>query len=367
MSNPFNSLSRAIAWRVWGLPLWQWGQKLAHDCMEDIPLLSRLGSHVGLLGLVVVTVLVGGIPLRTLNPQTDMQSLSDSDPGNPWQPLSTDDVPFFLPSPLTAAVNRPRNDLTTYTVQPGDTVTGIASQFGISPESILWANPKLEDNPDFLSLGQVLNIPPVSGVLYTVQSGDTLQKVVNKFRGGQSADAMIQATVALDFNRSRHDLQAPDYDITVGQFLMVPSGAKAETVRAPSTNSRSSVTTTVPRGTTRFGWPVVGRITQNYWSRHRGLDIGSPPGTPIHAANAGTIAAAGWDTAGYGNMVLINHGNGYMTRYGHLSEIDVQAGQAVQKGQVIGLVGSTGRSTGPHLHFEIIRGGQAQNPYGFLR
>ena len=98
-------------------------------------------------------------------------------------------------------------------------------------------------------------------------------------------------------------------------------------------------------------------------------DRGSGAGTSsFHGTHvAGTIAAAGWDAAGYGNMVLINHGNGYMTRYGHLSEIDVQAGQAVQKGQVIGLVGSTGRSTGPHLHFEIIRGGQTQNPYGFLR
>ncbi|HEX9074232.1 MAG TPA: M23 family metallopeptidase [Anaerolineae bacterium] len=367
MSNPFDNLSRAIAWRAWGISLWQWGQKLYRDCLADLPLLSRLGSHVGLLGLVVVTVLVGGIPLKMSNPQTDQQSLSDSDPGNPWQPLSADDFPFFLPSPLTASASRARNDLTTYSVQPGDTVTGIASQFGVSPDSILWANPKLEDNPDFLSLGQTLNIPPVSGVLYTVQNGDTLQKIVGKFRGDQSADAMTQAVTALDFNQSRHDLQAPNYDLTVGQFLMVPSGTKAETARAPSTTSRSSPVTTVLRSTVRFGWPVAGRITQGYWSRHRGIDIGSSLGTPIHAADSGTIAMAGWDAVGYGNMILINHGNGYMTRYGHLSEIDVQVGQAVQKGQVIGLVGSTGHSTGPHLHFEIIHNGLNQNPYGFLR
>ena len=97
-----------------------------------------------------------------------------------------------------------------------------------------------------------------------------------------------------------------------------------------------------------------------------GIDIGAPKGAPVIAADSGYVVQAGWSNVGYGNMILINHGNGYLTRYAHLSALNVEVGDSVKKGQLIGRVGSTGNSTGPHLHFEIIRGSTHRNPFGLL-
>ncbi len=330
-------------------------------------MLTRAGSHVGLLGLVVVTVLVGRVPLNRFGTAAGMAASGAAESGDPWQQAATDDgdLSDLLPSPLTNITTRPRSDLTVYAVQSGDTVTGIASQFGVSPDSILWANPKLEDNPDWLSLGQTLNIPPMNGVMYTVQKGDSLAKIVSQFKGKESADDIQAAILKMDFNQSRHELEAPNYALTVGQFLMVPDGSKPFVARAVPGGGTTSAS--AARVTTRFAWPISGRITQQYWSRHPGIDIAAPSGTPIYASNAGAVSFAGWDSSGFGNMILINHGNGCITRYGHLSQINVLAGQSIRAKQVIGRVGSTGHSTGPHLHFEIICGGAHRNPYGLLR
>ena len=114
---------------------------------------------------------------------------------------------------------------------------------------------------------------------------------------------------------------------------------------------------TAPRRAQRFGafaWPAQGLLTQRYWSGHLGIDIANRTGTPILAADDGYVVMAGRDTWGYGNQVLIDHGNGFLTRYAHLDTIKVKAGQSVSKNQQIGTMGSTGRSTGPHLHFEVI-------------
>lgn len=342
---------------------WDW----CRDFLGDLPLLTRLGSHVGLLALVVLSALIAQIPFR-LHASADDSALSSSDPDAMWQdpeefePL---ELSFLLPSPLTVSSRTVRTDLTTYTVRSGDTVTSIAAQYGVSPDSILWANSKLEDNPDFLSLGQTLNIPPVRGVLYTVQNGDTVAKIVAKFKGNQSAEAMTQALLKLDFNQSRHDLQAAGYPLTAGQYLIVPGGSKPVTAGASTT--AASKTTSKPRtALLRFGWPLAGRITQSYWRSHHAVDVAAPTGTAIRAANPGTVTFAGWDTHGYGNMVLISHVNGYITLYSHLSQFDVQAGTSVSKGQTIGRVGSTGHATGPHLHFEIRLNGVNQNPFRFL-
>jgi murein DD-endopeptidase MepM/ murein hydrolase activator NlpD len=120
------------------------------------------------------------------------------------------------------------------------------------------------------------------------------------------------------------------------------------------------------KGSGRFAWPARGWLTQRFWSGHQAVDIGNRTGTPILAADAGYVVMAGRDTWGYGNQVLIDHGNGYLTRYAHLNAILVKAGQSVEKNQKIGTMGSTGRSTGPHLHFEVIQGSVRRNPLGFL-
>lgn len=119
-----------------------------------------------------------------------------------------------------------------------------------------------------------------------------------------------------------------------------------------------------PRG--RLGWPTNGVITQYFTWYHNGVDIANSTGTPIHAANAGVVISVGWDSTGYGNLIQVDHGGGIVCYYAHLSQFLVRAGERVAAGQVIGLMGSTGRSTGPHLHFSVIRNGVFQNPFAYL-
>lgn len=342
------------------------------SCLEDIPLLTRVASHVGLLALTVFTVAASGIQLENTNAETVIaSSSSDTDPI--VQPLDvdepTDDTEVASPlPPFTNIPPRIRREVAQYTVQAGDTVSDIADQFQVSADSVLWANPKLEDNPDMLSIGQVLNIPPTTGVLYSVQSGDTVQKLADKFKGKRKVDVVVQDIVQSEFNQEHHDIQPPNYALTAGQFLMIPGGIKPYTQRVVASPG-GPVPSSAARGTGRFGWPVSGHITQKFWTRHPGIDVGAPKGTPIYAADAGYVYFAAWDQErlSYGNMILINHGNGFITRYGHLSAFNVQVGDSVKKGQLIGRVGSTGNSTGPHLHFEIYRNGVRINPFLYLR
>jgi len=359
--------------RIWAAPLLLQWRDLARDISGDIPLLTRIASHVGLLLLMVLTIAATSVQLNINNanagaitseidPAADPITLPDPAP---------DDSPaaslVSAPVPITNAPKRVRRDVIKYTVQPGDTVSDIADQFQISADSILWANAKLEDNPDMLSVGQILNVPPVSGVLVTVQPGDSVKSIANKYTTKKiTADILFKNIVDLEFNQQLHDLENPSYTLTAGQYLMVPGGTKPYVPKQVTAFS-GPVPATAARGTGNFGWPVSGHITQKFWSRHSGIDIGAGTGTPIYAADSGYVVQAGWSNVGYGNMILINHGNGYLTRYGHLSVFNVEVGDSVKKGQIIGRVGSTGNSTGPHLHFEIIKNGIHVNPFGYLR
>lgn len=365
-------LSLTARLRIWAAPLLLQLRDLASEISEDMPLLTRIASHLGLLLLMGLTIAASGVQITSTNGKEDT-SATDQSPID-TSVLPTDTVPddtggvlFRSPIPLTNAPTRIRRDVVKYTVQSGDTVSDIADQYDVSADSILWANPKLEDNPDMLAIGQVINIPPVSGVLYTVASGDTVRSIADKFKGKKTVDSIVNDTVNLEFNQGLHDLKAPDYALTVGQFLMVPGGNKPYIPRVVNAYS-GPIPATAARGTGNFGWPVSGRITQKFWSHHPGIDIGAPKGTPIYAADSGYVVTAGWDQerVSYGFMILINHGNGFVTRYGHLSSFNVEVGDSVKKGQLIGRVGSTGNSTGPHLHFEIIKNGERRNPFGYL-
>jgi murein DD-endopeptidase MepM/ murein hydrolase activator NlpD len=321
---------------------------------------------------MVLTIAASNVQFN--NGEFDNANAADAaDPDSPFVTNEIDegdaDSPFLFnaPIPITNIPPRTRREVEKYTVQPGDTVSDIAQEFGVSADSVLWANPKLEDNPDMLSLGQVLNIPPTTGVLYTVLNGDTLQKIADKFKTKKvPADQLVQNMAKSEFNQELHSLKEPNFALTAGQFLMVPAGTKPYVAKVVTAYA-GPVPANAARGTGNFGWPVSGRITQKWWTRHRGIDVGAPKATPVYAADAGYITFAAWDRAGFGNMILINHGNGYVTRYAHLSAFIVGAGDSVKKGQLIGRVGSTGNSTGPHLHFEIIRNGVALNPFGYLR
>ncbi len=367
-------LPSATLSRLWAAPIVVTVRDFVRDCTEDIPLLTRIASHIGLLALMLLTIAASSVQFN--NGQLANPDLSDiSRPDSPFVEADIDEddtgMGFFFaaPMPITNIPPRTRHEVVKYAVQPGDTVSDIAQRFGVSADSVLWANAKLEDNPDMLSLGQVLNIPPTTGVLYTVANGDTVQKIAAKFKTTKvSADQLVQNIVKSEFNQQLHDLKEPAYALTAGQFLMVPGGTKPYVARYVTSVS-GPVPSSAARGTGNFGYPVSGRITQKWWTRHQGIDIAAPKGTPIYAADAGYVSFAGWDReiVSYGNMILINHGNGYITRYAHLSAFIVSAGDSVKKGQLIGRVGSTGNSTGPHVHFEIYRNGVRVNPFGYLR
>ncbi len=355
-------LSLIARCRIWAAPYLLQGRDLLADIAGDMPLLTRIASHTGLLLLMTLTIAASGIRLN-LNiakggPSPDQAEVEFI----PFEPvMDTSAALLHAPDPLTIIPKRVRRDVIKYTVQPNDNVSSVAAQFEVSGDSILWANAKLEDNPDMLSIGQVLNIPPVSGVLVTVAKGDTVRSLANKYKGKQNVDAIIKSIVEFEFNQERHDFKNPNYTLTVGQYLMIPGGYKPYTPRVVYAYS-GPIPPTAARGTGHFGWPTSGRITQGFSTFHRAIDIGAPKGTPIYAADSGYVVTAGWSNVGYGFMILINHGNGYITRYAHLSAMNVEVGESVKKGQLIGRVGSTGKSTGPHLHFEIIQGSGHRNP-----
>jgi murein DD-endopeptidase MepM/ murein hydrolase activator NlpD len=273
--------------------------------------------------------------------------------GQTWRTSDVENV-VRAPVPRTEIPSRLRRSVFTYTVQPGDTVQGIALTYGIQPETIMWSNSAVEDAPDYLQIGQQLVILPVDGVYHTVAKGDTLESIAKKYK------ATIESITGVSFN----NLQSPDYKIEPGMRLIVAGGEKPYVPKVVT-----AYTGSVPqgaRGTGRFQWPVLGTLTQGYWWGHRALDIGAATGSPVRAADGGFVSFAGWTDIGYGNLVVVDHANGYATYYAHLSGFRVYVGQSVQRGQLIGLVGSTGNSSGPHLHFEIRFNHTLLNPGVYL-
>jgi murein DD-endopeptidase MepM/ murein hydrolase activator NlpD len=285
---------------------------------------------------------------------TSLVEITAEDQGVPPTAAQTTDAVFRQAQPHTTIPDRPRLDIVTYTVQAGDTIQSIAHQFGLQPTSISWANPAVEDAPDLLRIGQRITILPIDGVYHRVEEGDTLASIAEEYK--VELDAIVSCTYnSLDDARSTME---------PGSTLIVPGGEKPYEPKVVT-----AYTGPVPqgaRGTGRFQWPVLGRITQDYWYAHRAIDIGAPTGSAVMATDGGFISFAGWTDLGYGYLLVVDHANGFATYYAHLSRIYVAKGQAVDRGQVIGAVGSTGNSTGPHLHFEVRRYGVQQNPRAYL-
>jgi murein DD-endopeptidase MepM/ murein hydrolase activator NlpD len=350
------------------------GKRLAARWADDL-LRSRVAAHAAVVLLIALVVLFSSNSFLSLQqerlahislPEQGTEARTAQRPAAlamessllPSVPLVQNDTILMraaVPYTIIPA-SRPREDITTYVVKAGDTIFGIADQFDIKPETIMWANGRfVEDNPDLLRVGQELIILPVDGVYHQVGKGDTITKIAGAFK------AEPQAIIDYPLN----NLDRDDPQIQVGQWLIVPGGTKPYVARQVVAYN-GPVPGNATRGTGAFGWPVSGAITQGYWDRHRAIDIGSWVGAPVEAADSGYVIAAGWDNSGYGRMVVIDHGNGFQTLYAHLKVYYVKVGDSVVKGQKIGEVGTTGNSSGPHLHFEIRQGGVQRNPFGFL-
>lgn len=259
----------------------------------------------------------------------------------------------------TRITKQPRTETVQYEVQSGDSVSTIAEEFEISVSTILWANDLSAYS--IIRPGQKLDILPVSGLQHNVKKGETLSSIAIKYD--------IDEEDILEANR----LGAGDV-LGIGQELVLPGARKITyTQTQPKTYTGFSALkdiVTSPTSKTagnKMAWPTDGaRITQYYSWRHHGLDIGNKTGTPIYSSDAGTIELAGWGT-GYGNQIVVDHGGGKKTRYAHLSKFYVKVGDKVSKGQVIAAMGSTGWSTGPHLHFEVIINNTKYNPLNYIK
>jgi len=305
--------------------------------------------HSGMAFLVVTGV--------TLGPTLIEEKFS-----NPWREEA---LSYSVFSPVraeemvtsTLVTIKPRSEIIEYSVQTGDTVSTIAEKFGVSVDTIRWEN-DLKSVKD-IKPGQILRILPVTGVRHKVKPGDTIYSIAKKYQVDP------QVIVDWPYNSFAND---ETFALAVGQDLIIPDGVKPkETPTAP----RPTYYAQVPEaglGTGQFVWPTSGHISQGFAWYHKAIDIANKDAPDILAADGGTVVLAGWVApTAYGNHIIIDHGNGFATLYAHMSQLYVGVGQKVARGQAIGKMGSTGRSTGTHLHFEIRQNGSAQNPLNFLK
>jgi murein DD-endopeptidase MepM/ murein hydrolase activator NlpD len=275
---------------------------------------------------------------------------------------------------------QPAFDVTEYTVQKGDTIFDIAKKFGLKPSTILWSNlTRLADNPEMIYPDQKLTILPVNGVYYEWHEGDGLHGVA-KGLGVTAEDILNFPGNHLDA-QAIGDLARPN--IKPGTMIIVPGGFRNFITWSAPTISRfnpgaarlygpgaCATPSDGAVGTGAFVFPTVAHWLSGYdyapEANHAAVDFGGSMENAIYAADNGVIVYAGWNDHGYGNVTVIDHGNGYQTLYAHQNVIKVACGQSVYKGDLIGLLGSTGRSSGPHLHFEISYNGARVNPHTVL-
>jgi murein DD-endopeptidase MepM/ murein hydrolase activator NlpD len=265
--------------------------------------------------------------------------------------------------------DKPRYDVEEYRVVHGDSIFAIAESFKLKPETVLWANyDVLQDDPHSLKPGQVLKIPPTDGIYYQWKENDTLESVADEFKA--SIDDIL--------NYPGNDIDLTNPKVDSGSWVMVPGGQR-EFVQwlVPTVAKGASGTSSTSQsacaggavGSGGFVWPADNHFLSgnDYWSGHLGIDISAGEGAPVYAADSGVVTMAqGGYNYGYGNVIQIDHGNGYSTVYAHLSVIGVGVCESVGAGQWIGSAGNTGNSQGAHLHFEVRQNGGFINPWFVL-
>lgn len=252
-----------------------------------------------------------------------------------------------------------------YTVRPGDTLLSVSVEMGmdLNQMACLISRSFAWDQP--LVIGQTLIVPDTPFVCHRVQEGESLAAIATRY-GVTVADIAAQP-----WNQSGQGERIRYLRIPVAQSVArAPAGTGGELPSFPAVSSAVSPAGPLPAywpyGSGAFAWPAYGWITQGFHAGHSAIDVAAWTGTPVTAADRGVVIRAGWSDGGYGNFVVIDHKIDYLTLYAHLSEIFVVEGQVVAQGQLIGSVGSTGNSTGPHLHFEIRDFGQRVDPLGLL-
>ena len=364
----------------------RWTESLAHLGLGEMA--ERFGTHVLIVLLVVFVVLLmqglyqeanlGWVPnaaQTTVEPTPDPEEVALQLPEQ--VSLSLDGIDR-LPEFHTTIPDRPRIDVSQYTVQKGDNVFSIADSYGLKPSTILMGNlAVLKADVDLIRPGQVLNILPVDGAYYEWQGTENLETVAH-FYGVESQAILDSPANHLDLT-TLGDLTRPN--IAGGTWLVVPGGMIQFTWHAPIGQPRTSTTRTkvlgpgacelVSGGNSGYGnfvFPTVEHWLSGTDYRpdvgHWGVDFAGADGNAVYAADAGVVVYSGWNTWGYGNVIVVDHGNGWQTLYAHLSQINAGCNQSVGQGDLIGLVGMTGgTSTGPHLHFEMSYNMAPVNPH----
>jgi murein DD-endopeptidase MepM/ murein hydrolase activator NlpD len=345
--------------------------------------LGRYGAHLGIVMLALLLVLLGRVTLARVS----IAEVSDAPVQAIAEPVATpttlnavsDAATWKAPAPEaiarqplahTTIPERVRLSVITYTVQQNDTIWGIAETYKLQPSTLVWSNMEvLQGAPWLLQPGLTLEIPPVDGAYHTVGEDETLASIAEDY----------EVEVSALFNRWNNVQEGEA--LYVGQRLVIPNGIGEDfdweppppPVQAGVTSSDYSygfcgeVGVSGPGANGWFTLPT-GSYGVSGWTfhdprkpTHIGLDYRCRLGDAIYSADNGVVVYAGWAT-GYGNLVKVDHGNGFMTYYAHLDSIWVSCGQSVYQGTVVGPCGTTGWSTGPHLHFEIRKGGVPQNP-----
>ena len=351
--------------------------------------LRRYLNHIFLISLIILGGWVAKLGLET-KPAADASS--GESPASPMiQTVDLSDLLSFEGEPLAAAQvdrradvhtiipSRPRLEIVSYEVQLGDSLFGIADNFGLKPETILWGNfDVLQDDPHSLQPGQVLNIAPIDGTIHLWSQGESLIGVADFFE--------VTAREIIDWpgNNLTPDINLEDTEITPSTMIVIPGGKREFVSWAAPKIPRSNPSVasiygpgacgTVFDGPIGFGtfvWPTSSQYLSGYnyspATNHYGIDIGGGIGHGIFSADAGVVVYSGWHNGGYGNVIVLDHGNGWQTLYAHLDSTFVGCGTGVFQGTSIGSMGVSGRSSGPHLHFEMLHDIYGNvNPWNFL-